>query len=196
MSRLDLEPSSTKEVQEASAPSEVHSKEDTAEPVDAKEGRHRGRKQPERIQTEANLTWPPIKEDLERLYLRDHLSAAKILDLYGLKYENPKCGETLILYHLKHEGIARRGAADHVRKVTEEMVDEWVRRYEAGESLKQIAGDEVGAPTVFVHLRKRGLKLRDKVEELIRLNTIYPKTAFDENASERGGSSRVRVGGL
>ena len=138
-----------------------------------------GRKQPERIRTEANLVWPPTKDDLERMYLKEHHSAAKISNLYGLKYENPKCGEVLILYHLKHKGIARRGAADHVRKVTEGMVDEWVRRYEAGESLKQIAGEEVGAPTVFVHLRKRGLKLRDKVEEVIRLNTIHKKKSFN-----------------
>jgi|GEM_PF-7029607 hypothetical protein len=77
LSRLDLEPTSTTEVQEAPVPSEVHSKEVTAGPVEAKEGRHRARKQPERIQTEANLTWPPTKEDLERLYLRNRLSAAK-----------------------------------------------------------------------------------------------------------------------
>ena len=185
MSRGSSESAPTGEVQRDPVPNEIHGRDDIAGEVEAKEGRRGGRKQPERIQTEANLTWPPTNGDLERLYLRDHLSAAKISDLYGLKYENPKCGETLILYHLKHKGIARRGAADHLRRVTEEMVDEWVRRYEAGESLKQIAGEGVGAPTVFVHLRKRGLKLRDKVEEVIRLNTIHKKTPFSGDTLEK-----------
>jgi intein-encoded DNA endonuclease-like protein len=143
------------------------------------------RKPPERTGTAANLEWPPTKEDLERLYLRERLSASKISAAYGLRYENPKCGETLILYHLKKRGISRRDAAEHVRKVTEPMVEEWVRRYEAGESLKQIAGEAVDPVTVFNHLRRRGLKIRDKVEEVIRLNTKHPKTPFSGDPLDR-----------
>ena len=143
-----------------------------------------GRKQPERVRTQANLEWPPTKEDLERLYLRESLSAMKISAAYGLKYENPKCGEALVLYHLRKNRISRRDAAAHVRKVTEVMVDGWVARYEAGESLKQIAAGELSPVTVFNHLRKRGLKLRDKVEEVIRVNTKHPKTPFSGDAHE------------
>ncbi|MDA4128566.1 MAG: hypothetical protein OK422_03810 [Thaumarchaeota archaeon] len=76
-------------------------------------------------------------------------------------------------------GIKRRDSAEHVRKVTEEMVDDWVRRYQAGESLKQIAGTDVDHVTVFLHLKKRGLKLRDKVEAQIKAVTKYEKTPFE-----------------
>jgi hypothetical protein len=155
------------------------------EPAKVKEGVKTGRKPPQRDQTEANLTWPPTKEDLERLYVKEHLSAMKISKLYGLRYPNPKSGEAMILYHLKHKGITRRDPAEHNRKATKEMVDGWVKRYQAGESLKQIAGDELSPVTVFHHLRKRGLKLRDKVEEVIRLNTIHQKKPFNGDPNLR-----------
>jgi hypothetical protein len=144
-----------------------------------------GRDGPKRIETAANLTWPPTKEDLEQLYVEEHLSAMKISKEYGLVYPNPKSGEAMILYHLKRHGISRRDAAEHIRKVTEETVDEWVKRYEAGESLKQIAGEEVNSVTVFKHLRKRGLQLRDKVEAQIKAVTKHPKTQFTGNSLER-----------
>jgi hypothetical protein len=89
------------------------------------------------------LVWPPTKEDLERLYLVERLSAAKIAKVYDLKYDSPKVAESTILYQLKKNGIVRRDRAEHVRKVTSEMVDGWVKRYEAGESLKQIAENAV-----------------------------------------------------
>ncbi len=65
------------------------------------------------------------------------------------------------------------------RKVTNEMAVEWARRYEAGESLKQIAGDKVNHVTVYNHLKKRGIKLRDKVEAQIRAVTIHEKAPFN-----------------
>ena len=72
------------------------------------------------------LAWPPKREDLERLYSGEKLSAAKIAEAYGLKYRSPKVAESTILYHLKKNGIQRRDRAEHIRKVTEEMVDGWV----------------------------------------------------------------------
>src|SRR5580658_9094520 len=134
-----------------------------------------GRNEPRRIQTAANLRWPPRKEDLERMYVGERLSAMKISNLYGLNYPNPKSGEAMILYHLKRQGISRRDCAEHVRKVTEEMVEGWVKRYEAGESLKQIAANEFSPVTVFLHLRKRGLQLRDKVEAQIEAVTKHAR---------------------
>jgi len=109
----------------------------------------------------------------------------KIARLYGLKYPNPKSSEAMILYHLKHRGIARRDPAEHSRKATKEVVDAWVKRYECGESLRQIAGDEFSPVTVFEHLRKRGVKLRDKVEEAIRFNTKHHRTQFNGSDSDR-----------
>src|ERR1700732_2636923 len=89
------------------------------------------------------LAWPPLQEDMRRLYLEQGLSASKIARIYGRKYASAKTAESTILYHLKRNGIARRDAAAHVRKVTASMSDEWVARYQKGESLKQIAGDLV-----------------------------------------------------
>jgi hypothetical protein len=127
---------------------------------------------------EGRLVWPPTKEDLERLYLDQKLSAAKIAKAYCLKYKNEKVAESTVLYELKKSGIKRRDRADHVRKVTEAMVDEWVRRYGAGESLRQISGKALDPVTVFNHLRKRGVKLRDKIEAQIQAVTKYQKTSF------------------
>src|SRR5713226_10507597 len=84
---------------------------------------------------EVQRAWPPKKEELEQLYLTQRLSAMKISRVYGLKYHNPKSGESMILWYLGKFGIKRRDKAEHARKVTEEMVDEWVPRYQKGESL-------------------------------------------------------------
>ena len=86
------------------------------------------------------LEWPPTVEDLRRMYLDERLSAGKIAARYGLKYASPKTAESTILYHLKRNGIPRRDKTEHIRRVTEEMVDEWVKRYEVGESLKGDCG--------------------------------------------------------
>jgi len=129
--------------------------------------------------------WPPTKEDLERLYLEQKLSASKIATAYGLKYASAKTAESTILYHLKRNGIVRRDAAAHVRKVTETMEDDWIVRYQKGESLKQIAGDTASPVTVFHHLRKRGIKLRDKVEAQIKAVTIHKKTSFQGSPKDR-----------
>jgi hypothetical protein len=130
------------------------------------------------------LAWPPSKEDLERLYLEQRLSAAKIAEAYGLKSANPKSSETLVLYYLRKHGIKRRDKAEHIRKVTEQMVDEWVKRYEAGESLKQIAGSEVDSVTVWNHLKSSGVVLRDKVEAQIKAVTEHPRRKFEGSRSD------------
>lgn len=134
---------------------------------------------------EENLVWPPRAEDLRRLYVEKHLSAAKIAARYGLKYDSPKTAESTVLYHLKRNGISRRDKAEHIRKVTEEMVDGWVKRYGAGESLKQLAGNEFSPVTVFFHLRKRGITLRDKVEAQIKAVTKHKRLQFDGSGSQR-----------
>ena len=125
-----------------------------------------------------DLQWPPTKQDLLRLYIEQKLSAAKIARVYGLRYASPKTAESTVLHHLKKNGITRRDAADHIRKVTEEMVDAWVLRYQKGESLNQIADETVGPVTVFNQLRRRGLQLRDKVEAQIKAVTIHSKQPF------------------
>lgn len=133
------------------------------------------------------LSWPPSKEDLERLYLEQHLSAAKIALIYRLdrKYPRMKTAEMTILYHLKRNGIARRSKTEHVEKVTEEMVDDWVRRYQAGESLKEIAGNTVSPATVFNRLHRRGIQLRDKIEAQMKAVTKHEKHQFSGDPQER-----------
>jgi hypothetical protein len=61
---------------------------------------------------------------MERFYLEERLSARKIAGRYGLQYPNPKSGESMILYYLKRFAIERRDRAEHIRKVSEEMVKE------------------------------------------------------------------------
>lgn len=145
---------------------------------------------------EGRLVWPPNKEDLERLYLVEKLSAAKIAKAYNLKYKNAKVAESTVLYELKKNGIKRRDRADHVRKVTEAIVDDWVGRYKAGESLKQIAGKGLSPVTVFLHLRKRGLQLRDKVEAQIQAVTKYARKSFIGDLVERAYLMGIRYGDL
>jgi LAGLIDADG-like domain len=131
------------------------------------------------------LAWPPRKEDLEKLYLVDKLSAAKIAKVYGLKYKNAKVAESTVLYHLKKNRIKRRDAAEHVRKVTEEMVNGWMSRYQAGESLREIAGRNVDPGTVWNHLKARGIVLRDKLEAQIQAVTKYERKQFIGNDVEK-----------
>jgi hypothetical protein len=134
----------------------------------------------------ARLEWPPRKEDLERLYLEQRLSAAKIAKAYGLQYASPKTAESTVLYHLKRNGISRRDPAEHIRKVSETMVDEWILRYQRGESLKQIAGESINPVTVFNHLHTRGIQLRDKVEAQIKSVRRFEKAPFDGDAYQKG----------
>jgi len=143
------------------------------------------RRRPRGESTEANLAWPPTKEDLERLYVNEQLSAMKISKCYGLRYPNPKSGEAMILHYLKKRGIKRRDPADHIRKVTEEMEDEWVRRYKGGQSLHDIAAGGFSPVTVLLHLRKRGVELRDKVEAQIQAVTKHAKKPFNEDPNLR-----------
>jgi hypothetical protein len=64
----------------------------------------------------------------------------KIAKVYDLKYKNPKVAESTILYQLKRNGIERRDPAEHTRKVTVEMVNEWVKRYQAGVAQDHLRG--------------------------------------------------------
>ncbi len=134
---------------------------------------------------EVRRAWPPKKEELEQLYLAQRLSAMKISRIYGLKYPNPKSGESMVLWYLKKFGIKRRDKTEHARKVTEEMVDQWISRYQKGESLKRIAGEEFSPVTVFLHLRRRGVTLRDKVEAQIKAVTKYARTPFSGELTEK-----------
>jgi hypothetical protein len=108
------EPVSAPEVAQEPAFSEATSDDGSPTKVAAKEpaktngGMKTGRRPPQRDQTEANLQWPPTKEDLERLYVKEHLSAMKISKLYGLRYPNPKSGEVMILNHPRRRESRRR----------------------------------------------------------------------------------------
>ena len=155
------------------------------------------------------LVWPPKKEDLERLYLVEKLSASKIAKVYGLKYKNPKVAESTVLYQLRKNGIKRRDPAEHVRKVTSEIVDDWVGRYEKGESLGKIAGSLFSPVTVMLHLKKRGISRRNRLTAQISAVTKYRRFPFaggkefeayligfargDLNVSTHGRAVRVKT---
>jgi hypothetical protein len=142
------------------------------------------------------LPWPPKKEDLEKLYLVEKLSAAKIAKVYGLKHKNPKVAESTVLYQLKRNGIPRRDKAELARKVTVAMEVEWIRRYQAGESLKTIAGETVDPVTVWNHLKARGLVLRDKIEAQINAVTKYERKPFGGDKVEKAYMMGLRYGDL
>ena len=118
----------------------------------------------------------------------------KIAIVYGLKYPSPKTAESTVLHHLKKNGIGRRDSAEHIRKVTPEMVDAWIERYQKGESLKQIAGERVSPVTVFLHLHKRGLDLRDKVEAQIKAVTKHKRTPFAGDMKEKAYLVGLTIG--
>ena len=120
----------------------------------------------------------------------------RIANVYGLKYASPKTAESTVLYHLKRNGIARRDAADHVRKVSPAMVEEWTSRYENGESLKQIAGGNVDAVTVWNHLKARGVILRDRVEAQIKAVSKYERRPFRGDEAEKAYMLGLRFGDL
>ncbi|MDG7007485.1 MAG: hypothetical protein JRN06_04475 [Nitrososphaerota archaeon] len=65
------------------------------------------------------------------------------------------------------------------------MVDEWVARYQAGDSLREIAGEDVDPFTVWSHLKARGVVLRDKTEAQIQAVTKHKRTPFSGNNLER-----------
>ncbi|MDG6900418.1 MAG: hypothetical protein JRM80_00445 [Nitrososphaerota archaeon] len=66
--------------------------------------------------------WPPKKEDLERLYLTEKLSAAKIARVYGQKYKSAKIagrlsrrGYSCVVRRLKQvENRGVRNGQDHI----------------------------------------------------------------------------------
>jgi len=64
------------------------------------------------------------------------------------------------------------------------MVNGWERRYLTGESLSKIAGGTVDDVTVWYHLRKRGVKLRD-IEAQITAVTKHQRIPFSGNAEEK-----------
>ena len=140
--------------------------------------------------------WPPVKEDLVRLYLVEKLSAARIARVYGLRYKSPKVAESTVLYQLRKNGIKRRDPAEHIRKVTEEMVDEWTKRYQAGESLKQIAGELLNPVTVWNHLRRCRVVLRDKLEAQILAVSKYERKPFQGDKLEKAYLIGLRYGDL
>ncbi len=65
--------------------------------------------------------WPPTIKDLERLYLVEKLSAAKIAKIYGLKYKNLKVAESTVLYHSR--GTGSRGVM--LRSTSERLPKGW-----------------------------------------------------------------------
>ncbi|MDA4116030.1 MAG: hypothetical protein OK442_05700 [Thaumarchaeota archaeon] len=75
------------------------------------------------------LTWPPTKEDLQRLYVEQKLSASKIAKIYGRNTNNPRSGAFLILYYLKKHGFQRRDRVAELAKETERMVATWKEKH-------------------------------------------------------------------
>lgn len=132
------------------------------------------------------------------MYLVEKLSAAKIARAYGLdeKYKSAKVAESTVLYQLKRNGIQRRSSTAHVRKIGEQLVDEWVKRYTAGESLKKIAGSAFSPVSVMLHLKRRGIPRREKVRAQIKALTIHRRTPFGGELEEMAYLIGFAIGDL
>jgi hypothetical protein len=76
------------------------------------------------------------------------------------------------------------------------MVDDWVNRYKGGESLKQIAKGKASPSAVFLHLRARGIQLRDKLEAQIKATTKHPRLPFSGDRLEKAYLMGIRYGDL
>lgn len=112
------------------------------------------------------------------------------------RYKNRKVAESTLLVLMKRYGIDRMDRAEHVKKVTVEMERAWVARYEAGESLKEIAGDEFSAQTVLDHLQRLIVKRRDKVTAQRAAVTVHEKKPFSGEQKERAYLLGFRTGDL
>lgn len=112
---------------------------------------------PQREETVERPAWPPSKEELARLYLGEKLTAKRISEIYGL----PNLVRVYVL--LKKHAIPTRNLGG-IPQFSPERAAEWARRYEAGESLEQIAGTEVSPFTVHRYLVRRGVKIRSLLE--------------------------------
>ena len=75
------------------------------------------------------LTWPPTKEDLQRLYVEQRLSAAKIAKVYSHETRNPRSGAELIRHYLKKYGIERRDRVAELARTTASDVSEWALKH-------------------------------------------------------------------
>jgi hypothetical protein len=102
-----------------------------------------------------NLKWPPSRAELERLYLDERLPTKRIADMYGLRTPYR------VLRLLSANGIPTRRPGS-VSKTTPEMIAEWVKRYQGGESTYQIARGAATHSTVRRFLLEQGLELRPR----------------------------------
>ena len=75
------------------------------------------------------LAWPPTKEDLQRLYVDEKLSAANIAKVYGLNTPNPRSATFLVAYHLKKQGVTMRNRIEELQKETEKVVAAWKTKH-------------------------------------------------------------------
>lgn len=130
------------------------------------------------------------------MYLVEELSAAKIAKAYQLRYASSKTAESIILYQLKKNGIVRRSRTEHVNRPPSSIVDSWVGRYVAGESLSKIAGDDYSPVTVWNYLRARGVQLRNRIDAQIEAVARFQKLPFDADTLSRAYLIGLRVGDL
>src|ERR1700730_17366789 len=112
-------------------------------------------------QQQPTLAWPPTKEDLQRLYVDEKLSAAKIAKVYQLNTPNPKSAVELVRYHLKRNGIERRNRIQELCKETEATVAAWKEKHPEQESPDM----ELEKSAVLELLRNEGLSIEHLDQE-------------------------------
>jgi hypothetical protein len=127
------------------------------------------------------LAWPPTKEDLQRLYVDEKLSAAKIAKVYDHKTANPRSAAELILYYLRKYEIQLRNRVEELAKDTAAAVSEWAAKYPPG-------GEAVQQAAVLVPTGKRGATIALSGEERAVLELLrIPKLSVSHFDPETKG---------
>jgi LAGLIDADG DNA endonuclease family protein len=116
---------------------------------------------PDKRVPHAQLAWPPTKEDMQRLYVDEKLSAAKIAKIYGRNTKNPRSGAFLILYYLRKNGIDRRDRIEELQKETEVTIAAWTEKNPKQENPDM----ELEKSAVLELLRNEGLSIEHLDEE-------------------------------
>jgi hypothetical protein len=140
------------------------------------------------------LSWPPTKEDLERLYLEERLSAEGIAARYGRSGRYPGA---IVYHYLRKYGIPIRDRTAHQRHMSEEEVAACVMKYREGKSLWDLADEyHFSAETIRKALLSHGVETRDKVEAQIQKVTKHQKHPFSGDPHEKAYLYGLRQGDL
>jgi hypothetical protein len=143
----------------------------------------------QRQAAQPKLAWPPTKEDLQRLYVDEKLSAAKVAIVYGLNTPNPRSATFLVAYHLKKHGITMRSRVEELRKETEKVVAAWKAKYPKKE------GGDVSSPVEERGFSDKPVRLTAEEKAVVEL-LQYKNLSIRHLDPETKGRVKAAMDGL